>query len=839
MQKTTPSLNVLFSNLHLYGNMSTDLPNMSADIDRKLKMSYANDVFSVYDDSADPLLTAPQLRNLVDNGDGIDYGYTNFNGSSNNGEGYDYGEWFVEFGTGKKAAASSTIVRGTSTCSAFDPKTKEYVSPSNQSDIQKDYLANLGLKPGDKPMGSFCYCRVTNADSPDVQWTYTTMHYNGDPLECGGGCANTCSKLTRDEYKFREVLFRLGNVDAKRLSAADLEAIIKSEKNGDGYTYKYMTIDKVVSEGKVLTEADNYGDWGVAFEYNGDPVQINGASVCSSIETKESYTSPNDEGTVELEYQRFIKAAPKVNITGSNCYCRVTDPNIAGMPWIFMGQDKDCAEDCPKLCGMEVRDKQEAREVILRPHPTVAPGLSETDLQNLLKAEALGGTYKSLDGKNEKSGGQYVSEAKNYSDWGVAFDYNKTLTQLNGISACSTLSSGNTMPANDPTQIDKDYEAQMKAAPTSDIKGEYCYCKLTDPNISGLSWVQFKSIGGSGSDCATKCAEDCYGAVVEGYMREALFKVHNNSGTSGLSQDDLFNLIGGKGIGSTWKQLSDGEVLYEGSIVSPASNYGDFGTAFEYNKKNVQVNGISVCSNVTGDAYARPSDSKEIQTIEQDYAKNMQMAPTENVPGGNCWCRVTDPNISGLPWIRSTMKQDKTCPQYCAKYCGGYLATDSELQAAMFSPVNASGITSADLEKLVDSVGITAKSLDGDISGDGNILTMAANYGDWGVAYDYNKNTVQVNGISACSTYAVWNGYTDDSGKVQSDYQSNMSAAPTSNPAGGYCWCKLTDPVAPNTKWTQIKGMGSTKECSDGCAYQCATYIATDTYRDMIFGLKN
>ena len=57
-QKTQPSLNVLIGNQRLYGNMSTDLPNMSDGVERKMKISYGQGVYSVYDDSALPLTTS-------------------------------------------------------------------------------------------------------------------------------------------------------------------------------------------------------------------------------------------------------------------------------------------------------------------------------------------------------------------------------------------------------------------------------------------------------------------------------------------------------------------------------------------------------------------------------------------------------------------------------------------------------------------------------------------------------------------------------------------------------------------------------------------------------------
>ena len=146
-----------------------------------------------------------------------------------------------------------------------------------------------------------------------------------------------------------------------------------------------------------------------------------------------------------------------------------------------------------------------------------------------------------------------------------------------------------------------------------------------------------------------------------------------------------------------------------------------------------------------------------------------------------------------------------------------------------------------DLSALVNATraAMCYASLSGGGKGDGQYddgcTTARTNYGDWGTVFEYNNSTIQINGISACSAVKEKLSYggipTNQSG-VQADYESNMAAAPTNSPVGGYCYCKLTDPETSNARWVYINSQ-KPSGCADSCARHCAAKI-----QGAVFGVQ-
>ncbi len=156
--------------------------------------------------------------------------------------------------------------------------------------------------------------------------------------------------------------------------------------------------------------------------------------------------------------------------------------------------------------------------------------------------------------------------------------------------------------------------------------------------------------------------------------------------------------------------------------------------------------------------------------------------------------------------------------------------------------ISGDGTTTIDLSALVNvkGTGACAKRLDGssDYTNGVGCDTPLTNIADWGVTFPYNDGTVQVNGISACSAVdeGLSNGGipTNQSG-VQADYESNMASAPTNNPVGKNCYCKLPNPAA--LPWVFNRTDRSASNCALYCADYCASNVrAFARFRGAVFG---
>ncbi len=158
--------------------------------------------------------------------------------------------------------------------------------------------------------------------------------------------------------------------------------------------------------------------------------------------------------------------------------------------------------------------------------------------------------------------------------------------------------------------------------------------------------------------------------------------------------------------------------------------------------------------------------------------------------------------------------------------------------------VSGNGTTTIDLSQLVNTsgTGVCAKRLDGTeyYTYGVECSTPLSNFGDWGVVFPYNDGTVQVSGISACSSVneglSVGGIPTNQTG-VQSDYEFNMSRAPTNSPFGGQCYCKLTNPSTSAARWVFRSSYYPDSGCASGCAIACAIRVyGYSDFRGAVFG---
>ena len=89
--------------------------------------------------------------------------------------------------------------------------------------------------------------------------------------------------------------------------------------------------------------------------------------------------------------------------------------------------------------------------------------------------------------------------------WQIAFPYGT----IAGVAACSKVEPQNTGYGRYTGYVADDQNA------ITDEGGVYCYCKMTEPNLSASPWV-FLNVydsASSCSDCANRCGVDALGAV--------------------------------------------------------------------------------------------------------------------------------------------------------------------------------------------------------------------------------------------------------------------------------------------------------------------------------------
>ena len=143
-------------------------------------------------------------------------------------------------------------------------------------------------------------------------------------------------------------------VSGDSTTTIDLSALAGT--NGTGSCYKIL-IDGTVSAGTCTTAPEKYGDWGVMFTYNNEPVQVSGISACSTVDEGLSQGEiPTNQTGVQSDYESNMSAAPTNAPVGGNCYCKLTDPSTSAARWVFMYSNPVlyCAMDCASSCADSV-----------------------------------------------------------------------------------------------------------------------------------------------------------------------------------------------------------------------------------------------------------------------------------------------------------------------------------------------------------------------------------------------------------------------------------------------------------------------------------------------------
>ena len=126
-------------------------------------------------------------------------------------------------------------------------------------------------------------------------------------------------------------------------------------------------------------------------------------------------------------------------------------------------------------------------DVVIQPHYLSDPSVVIATPADLAANLGVGGTTYT-----------YVSGAS--GTWQAVFPYGI----VNGVSKCTTVKPENTATGYYTGWIATDQSAIENAA----AGGQYCYCKLTEPNIAASPWV-FNRDRGLASSCASYCALYC------------------------------------------------------------------------------------------------------------------------------------------------------------------------------------------------------------------------------------------------------------------------------------------------------------------------------------------
>ena len=135
-----------------------------------------------------------------------------------------------------------------------------------------------------------------------------------------------------------------------------------------------------------------------------------------------------------------------------------------------------------------------ASDVIIKPRY-----IGVADAESLWALRGVGGTSYT-----------YQAAART---WQTVFPYGT----IAGVAACS-----NVKPQNMADGWAVGYVADDQNAIT-DEGGGYCWCKMTEPNISASPWV-FSAGNGSVSNCSSMCAYYCsYYVIISAYFRASVF----------------------------------------------------------------------------------------------------------------------------------------------------------------------------------------------------------------------------------------------------------------------------------------------------------------------------
>lgn len=128
-------------------------------------------------------------------------------------------------------------------------------------------------------------------------------------------------------------------------------------------------------------------------------------------------------------------------------------------------------------------------------------------------------TPAALTANLNQNGRSYVYD-ETAMTWTVNFWYGA----VSGVAKCSTIKPENAASGYNTGLIASDQDAIESAANS----GRYCYCKMTEPLVSGSPWV-FNYDHSSMSYCAPYCADGCGSSVLHRPVsRASVFAVAGN-----------------------------------------------------------------------------------------------------------------------------------------------------------------------------------------------------------------------------------------------------------------------------------------------------------------------
>ena len=124
----------------------------------------------------------------------------------------------------------------------------------------------------------------------------------------------------------------------------------------------------------------------------------------------------------------------------------------------------------------------------------------------------------------------------------------------------------------------------------------------------------------------------------------------------------------------------------------------------------------------------------------------------------------------------------------------------------------------------------------------GTCTSTPSKCGDWGATFEYNNETVQISGISACSTVDEGLSRGDvatNQSQIDTDYTTTGNTAPNTNPPGKYCYCKMETAAGEpaESRWVFRNSYSSSFECASNCTSHCAHYVRNRSdFKSAVFG---
>ena len=103
---------------------------------------------------------------------------------------------------------------------------------------------------------------------------------------------------------------------------------------------------------------------------------------------------------------------------------------------------------------------------------------------------------------------------------------------------------------------------------------------------------------------------------------------------------------------------------------------GKWGVVFPYG----DVSGISMCSTQNGTANTAATSELSAK-LDREYR---QQTAFGDITGGNCWCKMENPDNSAAPWVLWNSSDASSCAEGCASNCATGLQRKSDFREVMF-----------------------------------------------------------------------------------------------------------------------------------------------------------